>query len=119
MKVMNFKKYCIGLLSGLVSGLFSSGGALLIIPLYRNLFHSDEKEARATAVFCVLPMVIITALFYGFKSYMNWRIGILCAIGGIFGGLLGSYFLKKLNPKYLKIFFIVFLIYSGIRILIK
>ena len=112
-----WKKIIIGLLVGFISGMFASGGGLLLIPAYTYIFISSEKEARATAIFCILPMVLTTAIFYGRGNYINWRIGILCAIGGIIGSIIGSKLLAVLKGKYLKIIFIIFLLYSGIKII--
>ena len=62
-------------------------------------------------------MVIITALFYGSRNYIDFKVGILCAIGGIIGSFIGSKLLNILNPKYLKIIFSIFLLISGIKII--
>lgn len=112
-----WRKIIVGLVVGFISGMFSSGGGLLLIPAYMYLFNTTEKEARATAIFCILPMVITTAFFYGKSNYINWQVGALCAIGGIVGSFIGSKLLNTLKNKYLKIIFIVFLLYSGIRII--
>ena len=112
-----WKKIIIGLLVGFISGMFASGGGLLLIPAYTYIFSSSEKEARATAIFCILPMVLTTAIFYGRGNYINLQIGILCAIGGIIGSVIGSKLLAFLKGKYLKIIFIIFLLYSGIKII--
>lgn len=111
-----WKKVIVGLFVGFISGMFASGGGLLLIPAYIYLFNSTEKEARATAIFCILPMVITTAFFYGRNNYINWKIGILCAIGGTIGSFIGSKLLDVLKGKYLKAIFILFLLYSGVRI---
>ena len=112
-----WKKVIIGILVGFISGMFASGGGLLLIPAYSYLFNANEKESRATAIFCILPMVITTAIFYGRGNYINWQIGILCTIGGIVGSFIGSNLLSVLKGKYLKIIFIVFLLYSGIKLI--
>ena len=88
------KKIIVGLSVGFISGMFASGGGLLLIPAYIYLFNSSEKEARATTVFCILPMVITTAFFYSKSNYINWKVGLLCALGGIVGSFIGS---KLLN----------------------
>ena len=106
----NFRNILIGLLTGLISGLFTSGGGLLLIPLFVHLYKLPEKKARATTIFCILPMVVITALFYGSRNYIDFKVGILCAIGGIIGSFIGSKLLNILNPKYLKIIFSIFLL---------
>lgn len=111
-----WKKILIGLTVGFISGMFASGGGLLLIPAYIHFFNASEKEARATAIFCILPMVLVTAFFYGTGNYIDWKTGILCAIGGIIGSFFGSKLLSKLKGKYLKIIFIIFLVYSGLKI---
>ena len=113
-----FKKFFIGFISGAISGLFSSGGGLILIPLLVKNLHLSEKEARATTIFCILPMVITTGFFYQSKNYINWSIAIYCSIGGILGGILGSFLLEKLKTKHLKLIFYIFLLYSGIKILL-
>lgn len=93
------------------------GGGILLIPIYTHIFNSSEKEARATTVFCILPMVVTTAIIYGRSNYINWSTGFLCAIGGIIGSFVGSYFLNILSSKYLKIIYIVLLFYSGLKLI--
>ena len=48
---------------------------------------------------------------------MDWKIGILCAVGGIVGGVVGAKLLNKLPEKYLKIAFTVFLIYASYKMI--
>ena len=113
------KKMLIGIVVGVISGLFASGGGLLLVPVYTHIFKLDEKEARATSLFCILPMVILTAILYNKSNFIDWSLGIKCAIGGIVGGVIGGKLLNKLPDKYLQIAFIVFLLYAGINNLLR
>ena len=65
----------------------------------------------------LLPMVITSGIFYAKNQYINWRIGILCAIGGIIGGIIGSKSLNKIPDNILKITFIIFIVYVGIKMI--
>ena len=112
------KKIIIGILAGIISGLFGAGGGLILVPAFVNMLNTDEKKARATSVFCIMPMVIVTAFFYN-KNNIQWNLGIKCAIGGILGGIIGSKLLIKIPNKYLKFAFILFLIYASITTIIK
>lgn len=114
-----WKKLIIGLISGIISGFFSAGGGLILVPAFVYFLNMDEKKARATSLFCILPMVLITAFFYGRNNFIHWDIGIKCAIGGIVGGIIGAKLLTKIPNKYLKIIFAAFLIYAGINMIIK
>lgn len=111
------KKIAIGLMAGLASGFFASGGGMIVVPALVYLLSLEEAKARATSVFVILPMVLVSAFFYYENNYIDWRIGILCAIGGTVGGYIGSKLLKKVPDKYLKIAFTAFLIYVSTRLI--
>ncbi len=113
------KNILIGLSAGLVSGMFASGGGMIVVPAFISILKMEETKARATSVFAILPMVITSSFFYFKNHYIDWRLGILCAVGGIIGGYIGTKLLKKLSDKVLKISFLIFLIYVSIRMIIE
>ena len=111
-------KALIGFFSGIVSGLFASGGGMILVPAFIYLLKMEDVEARATSVICILPMVVTSGFFYYRSNYIDWKIGILCAIGGIVGGIVGAKLLNKLPTKYLKIAFTIFLIYASYKMIV-
>ena len=113
-----FKKVTIGFLAGLVSGLFATGGGLILVPAFVYLLKETEIRSRATSIFCILPLVIISGVSYYTNNYIDWNVGIKCAIGGIIGGVLGAKLLKKLPDVFLKLSFMCFLTYVAIRMII-
>lgn len=116
--VKNFlKKIIIGLLAGFVSGFFSTGGGLILVPAFVYLLEMDSQKARGTSIFCILPMVITSSFFYYKGNYINWKTAILCGIGGAIGGYFGAKLLKKLPEKILKIVFTAFLIYVSYKMI--
>lgn len=113
----DFKMIIIGLFAGIVSGLFASGGGMILVPAFIYWLKMKDVESRATSVICILPMVVISGIFYYKNNYIDWKIGLLCAIGGILGGIIGAKLLNKLPVKYLKIAFTCFLIYASYRLI--
>lgn len=111
------KKILIGLLSGIISGLFSTGGGMILLPSLIYLLKQEETKARGTSIFCILPMVIVSSFFYYKSNYINLKISILCAVGGAIGGYIGAKLLKKIPTKILKILFAIFLIYASFKML--
>lgn len=111
------KKVVIGILAGIVSGLFSTGGGMILVPAFIYLLDLDDTKARGTSVFCILPMVVTSSFFYYKGNFIDWRIAVLCAIGGAIGGYIGAKLLKKLPEKFFKIAFTVFLIYASFKML--
>ena len=82
-----------------------------------HLLDLDDTKSRGTSVFCILPMVIASGFFYYRNNYMDWKIAVLCAIGGTIGGYIGAKLLKKVSPKIMKIVFTGFLIYVSIKMI--
>lgn len=112
------KKILIGLIAGIINGFFAAGGGMILVPAFLYIMKMDEKKSRATSVLCILPMTITSCFFYFKANYMDWKTGILCAVGGVIGGYIGAKLLKKIDDKYLKIAFICFLTYVSIKYIV-
>ena len=110
-------KGLIGLFAGIISGMFASGGGMVIVPAFIYLLKMEDVEARATSVLCILPMVVASGIFYYTNNYIDWEVGILCAVGGIVGGIVGAKVLNKIPEKYLKIVFTLFLVYASYKMI--
>lgn len=111
------KKVIIGMMAGIICGLFASGGGMILVPAFVYFLNLKEKTARGTSILAILPMVITSGIFYFKDSYMDWRIGILCATGGIVGGIIGAKLLKKLSNNILKLVFIGFILYASVKMI--
>ena len=111
------KKIIVGLLAGIISGLFAAGGGMIVVPALIHIFKIEDAKARATSVFAILPMVIVSGIFYYKNNYINWNLGIKCAIGGIIGGVVGARLLNKVSTHILKLLFTFFLIYTSARMM--
>lgn len=112
-----FKKITIGIFAGVISGLFATGGGMILVPAFVHILKMDEKLARGTALFAILPMVITSSFFYMNGNNINVRSSILCVAGGIIGGIIGTKLLKKASNKTLKILFTGFLFFASIKML--
>lgn len=110
-------KIIIGLIAGFVSGLFSTGGGLILVPAFSYVLNLNLVEARATSIMCILSMVVTTSFFYAKNDFIDWKLGFLCAIGGIIGSFIGSKILNKIPSFILKITFAIFLFYMGIKMM--
>ena len=112
------KKSIIGLLAGIVSGLFSTGGGMILVPAFIHLLKLDATKSRGTSIFCILPMVVTSSIFYYKGNFIDWKVAFLCAIGGAIGGYIGAKLLKKVPEKIMKIAFTMFLIYVSYKMII-
>ena len=103
------KKIILGVLAGIICGLFGTGGGMILVPAFIYMLKIEPKKARATSLCCMLVMVIASSFFYYKNNYIDWKVGLLCAIGGIAGGYLGAKILKKVPDYVLKIAFTIFI----------
>lgn len=108
-----------GLIIGFISGMFSAGGGLILVPALTYVFKLSEKQARATTLFCILPMCVTAAIVYNRNDFLDLELGIKCAIGGIIGGVFGSKILNKISNKWLELFFTLFLLFAGISLITR
>ena len=83
-----WKKIVIGILAGIINGLFATGGGMILVPAFIYVLKMEDKESRATSAFCILPMVLTSSIFYYQSKYINWKIALLCAVGGAIGGYI-------------------------------
>lgn len=95
------------------------GGGMILVPALVSIINLDEVKSRATAITCILFMVITSSFFYFKSDNIDWFLSLKCAIGGIIGGIIGSKLLIKMPKKYLNLFFLIFLFYSSFRMIIN
>lgn len=90
---------------------------MILVPAYVYILNMDEVKARATSVFSILPMVFVSGIMYYKSNYIDWKLGLFCAVGGVVGGIVGAKLLKKISIKNLKILFTLFLIYASVKMI--
>ena len=88
---------------------------MILVPGFIYFLSVEPQKARGTSVFCILPMVLTSSFFYYKSDFINWKIAILCGIGGAIGGYIGAKALKKLPDKFFKLAFTILLIYAAIK----
>ncbi|NLC67618.1 MAG: sulfite exporter TauE/SafE family protein [Clostridiaceae bacterium] len=112
-----FKSIIIGIVTGFVNGFFGSGGGTVAVPAMVMLLGLDEHRAHATAISVILPLTIISVLFYINRDYMNWDITLKVILGGVIGGYLGAKLMNICPENVLRRLFAVFMIVAAARMI--
>lgn len=121
MKIFKNKKLLTALSGfsiGLVNGLLGAGGGMIAVPLLKKL-GMEQKKAHANAVAVILPISILSAVLYIIKDYVNLTDSMPYIPAGAVGAGIGAYILKKISPLWLKRIFGAFMVYAGVRLLLK
>ena len=63
-----------GILAGFVNGLLGSGGGVLIVLYLTMIAKVGRKNAQATAIAIILPLAVLSSVFYARGGYIVWSI---------------------------------------------
>ncbi|GFN35940.1 sulfite exporter TauE/SafE family protein [Tepidimicrobium xylanilyticum] len=113
------KLVIIGLITGLVNGLFGSGGGTLVVPALVFLLDLKDYKAHATAISIILPLSVISSYIYLKNNIIPLNISLIIALGGIIGSFIGAKLLKKVPVPILRKIFGSLIIYTALRMIIK
>ncbi len=114
----HWKKAAVGIVTGILNGMFGSGGGCIVIPAMEKFLGIDEKKSHATAIAVILMMSVVSSAVYIKNGFFDFRLWLLVSAGGIAGGMLGAKILAKLSGKWLKIIFGALIIAAAIKMII-
>ena len=118
-KQKNFIKNTLkGVLIGAVNGLFGAGGGMLAVPLLKK-GGMKVKESHENAVAVILPITVVSGIIYLCKGYVSFSDALPFIPAGVIGSILGTLILKKISPAWLKRIFGGFMVYAGIRLILR
>jgi len=104
----------VGLSAGVLVGLLGIGGGVVLIPAMVHLLHMDQHLAQGTSLLILLPPVGLGALREYWKiKQVDLRAGILCALGMLLGGYLGSLIALPMSSRDLGALFGCFLVLAA------
>jgi len=115
MKKNILKLVILGLFTGLINGLFGSGGGTLLVPGMIFVLGVEEHKAHATAISIILPLAIMSTLIYFNSGIISYKVTLKVALGGILGGYLGAKLLTKIPSSILRKIFAVFMMIAAFR----
>ncbi len=107
----------IGLLAGVLAGLFGVGGGFLMVPLFIAWLAVDQKKAHATSLGAVFPIAIAGAIGYATTDHVDWQSGGYLLLGSFFGAMYGAKLLHTISLTKLQLVFGTLLVLSAVRLL--
>lgn len=108
----------LGIAVGLVNGIFGAGGGMLAVPLLKKS-GLEQKSAHANAVAVILPITVLSAILYLVKGNVSISDSFAYIPAGLIGSVIATFLLKKISNQWLRKIFGGFMIYAGIRLLIR
>lgn len=110
----------IGLVAGVLSGLFGIGGGILIIPSLIFFADFPAKLAIGTSLGAMLlPVGLLGAYAYYQQGNLNIRDSMLIGVGLFFGAYLGAKLAHGIPGATLQRMFAIFIVLMAIRLWIE
>jgi uncharacterized membrane protein YfcA len=100
----------IGLLAGMLSGLFGVGGGVVMVPLQMLFLNEAIKSAVRTSLGAIVPIAISGLAQHTWNHNVLWISGICLGLGGILGAQFGTRLLPRLPDQMVGTLFRTFLI---------
>ena len=115
----NLQLVLLGLVTGIINGIFGSGGGMIIVPALVFFLGLKDYKAHATAISIILPISIISTIVYFINGTIPLKISLYVMAGGLVGSFIGAKVLKKIPNKILRKVFGCVIIYTAIRMIFK
>jgi uncharacterized protein len=108
----------IGLVAGVLSGMFGIGGGIVIVPALLFFLDLKEFEAIGTSLAALIPPVgVLGAITYYRKGYINPKYAILVAVGLFIGAYFGSRITTELPAGTVRRLYAGFLMVMAVRLM--
>lgn len=99
----------IGLVSGLMSGMFGVGGGTVIVPLLVMFLHFDQRLAAGTSLAAIVPTAAVGVISYAVSGSVAWIPALILAAAAVVGAQVGTWLLQRLPQNALRWGFVAFL----------
>lgn len=106
----------IGLVGGLLSGLFAIGGGIVMVPLLVTFAKVNQRVAAATSLAAIVPTSIVGSITYLIAGEVDLLAALLVSVGAVVGALAGSALLKRIPLIWLRWMFIAFVLLVAARL---
>lgn len=116
----------LGIMAGLLAGLLGVGGGIIIVPMLTFLFSSQQlpyDHVAHLAVGTSLASIAFTSISsmrsHHARGCVEWDIFKKISPGILAGSLFGTWVAAQLSTRFLKGFFVAFLVYVSIQMFLE
>lgn len=107
----------IGLLTGVLSGLLGVGGGVVLIPMMVFILGAEQHMAQGVSMLFIIPTALSGLYYLAKNKLVDLQVAMLIAAGAVSGALVSANFAHFIPGDDLKKIFGIFVIYSGIRMI--
>ncbi|MFQ5966939.1 MAG: sulfite exporter TauE/SafE family protein [Acidimicrobiia bacterium] len=109
----------VGILAGLISGLFGVGGGVVIVPGLVFLVGLNQRLAHGTSLAAIAPIAAAALIGYLIDGLVYWEAAALLIAGSVIGAYAGTHWLHRLPIRGLQIGFGILLVVAAARLFVS
>ena len=107
----------IGMLAGLLSGLFGVGGGVVMVPLQMLVLGVPIKPAVRTSLGAIVLISASGLARHAYQDNVFWMTGLCVGLGAILGAQVGSRWLPRLPAKRVTLLFRLLLLFLSLSMI--
>jgi len=108
----------LGVFSGAMSGIFTVGGGLIVVPALVSLFGEKQTRAQGMGLALAAPGALIALVAYAQGGHVDWQVGLPMAVGGVLSVSWGVALAHRFSPARLRLCFSVVLLGTAVMMLV-
>ncbi|NOX72047.1 MAG: sulfite exporter TauE/SafE family protein [Candidatus Micrarchaeota archaeon] len=97
--------------------LIGAGVGVLISYVLMLFFGFTIIEAKATDTIPHLLLAVMSLIIFSASGIVDYALGIVLFIGMLAGGYIGAHAVVRIGDKWVKIIFIITVVFSGVKLL--
>jgi uncharacterized membrane protein YfcA len=109
----------IGLVAGLLSGLFGIGGGIIMVPAMVLAAGMAQHNAAATSLAAIVPIAAVGAVIFGGARSVDLAAAAALTAGSLAGVQVGSRVMGRISEHWLRVAFAIFMAFVAIAMLLS
>ena len=118
MTVPTPKAIALGLVAGLVGGLFGIGGGVIVVPGLVLWLKFDQYKASGTSVATIVASAGAALITFSGDGSVDWQAAAVVTVGAVAGAAIGTRILHQIPAKMLRRVFSFVLVVAAARMAI-
>ncbi len=108
----------VGVVGGLLSGLFGVGGGIVMVPLLILLARLADRRAAATSLAAIVPAAVAGVVTYALRGEVAVAVAVLVAAAAMAGSLLGTRLLRRLRVEVFRWLLVALLVAAAVQLFV-
>lgn len=96
----------IGIIAGLLAGLFGVGGGMIIVPALVVILDMSQRQAAATSLASIILTASFGSISYAFNGQVSIAAMVFVSVGAVVGAGIGTWLLSILPERILPWIFV-------------